>query len=269
MALIETRDGTKLFYRDWGRGDAVVFVASQAVPGDIWAYNVPPLVECGMRCITFDRRGHGRSDEPGHGYDIDTLADDLRSVLAGLDLRDVTLIGHSLGGAEVIRYLGTRHDDHRVRRAVLLAPTAPWMAKAEDNPQGLDPGAVEALRAEWRRDFPRWVADNKRAFLAPESSEALASWVERILLAIPLHLLLQVSKTTMNTDLRADLRAIRVPTLVLHGDRDVSVPAAFGKATADLIPGARFKLYEGAAHGLFITHAARVHRDILEFIQGS
>jgi len=113
MALIETRDGTKLFYRDWGQGDVVVFVASQAVPGDIWNYNVPPLVESGLRCVTFDRRGHGRSDEPGHGYDIDTLADDLRAVLVGLDLRDITLIGHSLGGAEVIRYLGKHHDDHR------------------------------------------------------------------------------------------------------------------------------------------------------------
>src|ERR1700722_4101671 len=193
MALIETRDGTKLFYRDWGQGDVVVFVASQAVPGDIWNYNVPPLVESGLRCVTFDRRGHGRSDEPGHGYDIDTLADDLRAVLVGLDLRDVTLIGHSLGGAEVIRYLGKHHDDHRVRRAVLLAPTAPWMTKAADNPDGIEPVAIEGLRTEWRRDSARWVADNKRAFVAPETSEALANWAERLLLAMPLHLLLQVS----------------------------------------------------------------------------
>jgi non-heme chloroperoxidase len=269
MTRIETRDGTKLFYRDWGHGDAVVFVASQALPGDIWNFNVPPLVESGRRCITFDRRGHGRSDEPGQGYDIDTLADDLRAVLTGLDLHDVTLVGHSLGGAEVIRYLGKYHDDRRVRRAVLIAPTAPWMTKAADNPQGLEPAVFEALRAEWTRDFPRWVADNKRAFLTPETSEALASWAERLMVALPLHLLLQVSKTTANTDLRADLRAIRVPTLVLHGDLDASVPVAFGKATADLIPGARFKLYEGAAHGLFLTHAARVHRDVLEFVQGT
>jgi non-heme chloroperoxidase len=268
MALIETRDGTKLFYRDWGHGNPVVFVASQAVPGDIWNFNVPPLVEDGMRCITFDRRGHGRSDEPGYGYDIDTLADDLRAVITGLDLRDVTLVGHSLGGAEVIRYLGKYNDDPRVRRAVLLAPTAPWMTKTADNPEGIEPAALEAVRSEWRRDFPRWVADNKRAFLAPETSEALEGWAERLMLAMPLYPLLQVSRTSMNTDLRADLRAIRVPTLVLHGDRDASVPVAFGKTAADLIPGGRFKLYEGAAHGLFLTHAARVHSDILEFIAG-
>jgi len=268
MAFIETRDGTRLFYRDWGKGDAVVLVASQSVSCDIWNYNVPRFVESGMRSITFDRRGHGRSDQPAGGYDIDTLAEDLGAVLRRLELRDVTLVGHSLGGAEVIRYLGT-HPDSCVRRAVLIAPTAPWMTKAEDNAAGIDAVVFDAIRAEWKEDFARWVADSKRPFFAPETSEALMSWGERLMLDIPLHVQLEVSKSSMNSDLRADLRAIAVPTLVLHGELDVSVPAAFGRATADLVRGARFKLYEGAAHGVFITHAARVHRDILEFIQSS
>jgi pimeloyl-ACP methyl ester carboxylesterase len=121
MAFIRTSDGTNLFYRDWGRGEPMVLVASQSVSSDLWTYNVPFFTEHGLRCITFDRRGHGRSDQPASGYDIDTLAADLSAVLDELDLDGVTLVGHSLGGVEVLRYLA-RHRVHRVRRAVLLRP---------------------------------------------------------------------------------------------------------------------------------------------------
>jgi pimeloyl-ACP methyl ester carboxylesterase len=269
MAFIETRDGTRLFFRDWGKGAPVVLVASQAVSCDVWNYNVPALIESDMRCVSFDRRGHGRSDQPGGGYDIDTLAEDLGSVLRQLDLRDVTLVGHSLGGGEIIRYLGRHDHEGRVRRAVLIAPTAPFLTKTPDNPGGIDASAFDAVRAQWRIDFPRWVSDGARPFFAPETSEALLRWGERLIADMPLHVLLQVSNCSMNCDLRADLRAIAVPTLVLHGDLDASVPVAFGKATADMIRSARFVHYERAAHGVFVTHAAQVNRDIVDFVRGS
>jgi non-heme chloroperoxidase len=265
MPFIETRDRTKLYYRDWGEGPALVFVASQAVPSDIWTHLSARFAESGMRCVAFDRRGHGRSDQPSVGYDLDTLADDLRAVLAQLDLRDVTLVGHSLGGAEVVRYIGKYPGDRRVERAVLLAPTTPFMTRTDDNPDGVDPATFEALRDAWRRDLPRWVREGVPPFFAVPTSEPFMAWVERLFLDIPLHVLLQCSKSSMNSDLRADLRSIRIPTLVLHGDRDVSVPLSFGKATAALLPNGTLKVYEGAAHGLFLTHPDRIQRDITDF----
>jgi non-heme chloroperoxidase len=269
MTFIDTRDGTKLFFRDWGNGTPVVLVASQAVSSDVWNYNVPALVESDLRCISFDRRGHGRSDQPGGGYDIDTLAEDLGAVLRQLDLRNVTLVGHSLGGGEIIRYLGRHDQEGRVRRAVLIAPTAPFLTRTPDNPGGIDASVFDALLAQWRADFPRWVSEGVRPFFATDTSEALVRWGERLIADMPLHVLLQVSKCSMSCDLRADLRAITIPTLVIHGDLDVSVPVAFGKATAEMIRGARFSLYERAAHGVFITHAGQVNREIVEFIRGS
>jgi len=268
MAFLETGDGTKLFYRDWGEGAPVVLAASQAVSCDMWSGSVPYFTERGMRCITFDRRGHGRSEAPSGGYDIDTLADDLRALLARLDLRDVTLVGHSLGGAEVIRYLG-RHGSHRVRRAVLLAATAPFMTKTADNPEGLEPAMFDAVRATWRRDFPGWVADAAPPFFACATSKAMNDWAVSLMLETQLDVLLRVSHASTASDLRADLRKIDVPTLVLHGDLDASVPVSFGRRTADLVRGSTFKRYADAAHGLFITHADRVFGDILEFIQKS
>jgi non-heme chloroperoxidase len=265
MAFIETRDGTRLFYRDWGKGPPVVFVASQAVPSDIWTYLTPRFLESGMRCVAFDRRGHGRSDQPTAGYDMDTLADDLRAVLTALDLRDVTLVGHSLGGAEAVRYLGKHPSDGRVARAVLLAPTTPFMTRTPDNPDGVDASAFDALRDAWRRDLPGWVREGVPPFFAAPMSEPFMAWVERLFLDIPLHVLLQCSKSTTGSDLRADLRSISVPTLVVHGDLDVSVPLAFARATVALIPRGTLKVYEGAAHGLFLTHPEQLHRDIVHF----
>ncbi len=263
MAFIETKDGTKLFYRDWGKGDPVVLVASQALPGDIWNYSVPFFVERGMRCITFDRRGHGRSDAPGGGYDIDTLASDLERVLTRLELHDATLVGHSLGGAEVIRYLGRHGGQERVRAAVLVAPTSPRMPTADDRT------LADAAAAEWKRDFSGWIAANKRAFFTPETSDALVDWAARLMEAIPLYVQLQAWKTTSTVDVTDDLRAIEVPVLVIHGDLDQSVPVSLGEATAALVRGARFKRYADAGHGVFITHLDSVHRDIVEHIDAS
>ncbi|HEU4411858.1 MAG TPA: alpha/beta hydrolase [Polyangiaceae bacterium] len=267
MGFIETEGRINLHYRDWGEGDPVVFVASQAMPCDIWNYNVPFFVERGLRCVTFDRRGHGRSDVPSGGYDLDTLAGDLAAVLRRLDLRGVTLVGHSLGGAEVVRYLARYGAEGRVRRAVLVAPTAPRLTRADDYPEGIDPALAEASADRWRRDFAGWVAENKRGFFTPASSDALVDWGARLMESVPLYVLLAVWKgATTALDLRDDLRGLDLPVLVLHGALDQSVPAAFGEAAAGLVRGAKFCRYDDAAHGIFITHAERFHRDVLGFI---
>ena len=212
MALLETRDGTRLFYRDWGQGEAVVFVASSSFPSDIWNYNVPPLVESGMRCIAFDRRGHGRSDEPTGGYDLDTLAEGLHAVLARLDLRGATLVGHSLGGAEVIHYLARCPDEGRVRRAVLMAPTAPLMAKQADNPEGIEPAAFEAVRAGWKTDFARWVAQAELGAPSPHATRPPAILVPVQLRRDGLVLDLFTTIATLGTPLDITLQELRIET---------------------------------------------------------
>jgi non-heme chloroperoxidase len=272
MAILEATDGTQLFYRDWctaaepRRAETLVFVASQSMPSDIWSYNIPFFTDRGMRCVAFDRRGHGRSDAPSRGYDIDTLACDLGSVLERLELQRVTLVGHSLGGGEVVRYLSRYAQPGRVARAVLIAPTTPRVLAAPDYPQGLPVAALNAVTAGWRTDFARWIDDNKRAFFAPETSNALVDWGARLMESMPMFVQFEISRTTQSLDLRADLPKLQLPTLLIHGDLDRSLPIEFALDTAARLPQVRFERYRDGAHGVFITHSERVHRDMLDFI---
>ena len=157
VSSIETPDRVRLYHRDWGNGQPILFVHGWAMNCDMWQYQMLHLAEHGMRCIAFDRRGHGRSNDPGRGYDFDTLAGDLSSVIEQLNLRDVVLVGHSMGAAEVIRYL-TRYGSGRVRKALLLAPSLPFIMKTDDNPHGIDKRALDSLRASFAVDFPKWLA---------------------------------------------------------------------------------------------------------------
>ncbi len=170
MSYIESGDGNRLFYKDWGSGKPVVFVAGWSVGSDMWEYQLAPLAKQGLRCIAYDRRGHGRSDQPGRGYDFDTLADDLSAVLERLDLRDVTLVGHSMGCGEIVRYL-SRHGSSRVKRIALLGPTMPFLLKTADNPDGIEPAAFEAARAAMLQDRPKWLWDNADPFFVADTSQ--------------------------------------------------------------------------------------------------
>ena len=154
MPYTETSDKTRLFHIDWGSGKPVVFAHAWGLNSDMWNYQLPSFIASGLRCVAFDRRGHGRSDRPGRGYDYDTFADDLAALIERLDLRDVTLVGHSAGCGEVVRYL-SRHGDERVERVVLLAPVTPLIVKTEDNPEGLDPAVLAAGAARADRRRPR------------------------------------------------------------------------------------------------------------------
>jgi non-heme chloroperoxidase len=263
---VDTKDGTKLYVRDWGAGAPILFLASAGVSSNVWSHTIPAFVAAGHRCVSFDRRGHGRSDEPSGAWTLDTLAGDVARIVERLELSDVTLVGHSLGGAEAIRYAADA-GARRVRRLVLFAPTAPFMTKTPDNPDGFDRGLFEASWAEWQRDFPGWVQAGARPFFDERTSEAMMDWGVALLTSTPLYVHLELAKVIVDSDLRADLRRIAAPTLFLHGEKDASVPIAFGRSAAQAIRSCRFKSYPSGAHGLFITHAEDVNREILAFLR--
>lgn len=263
---IRTLDGVGLFHRDWGDGPPVVFVASWSLPSDSWAYQMLALSEAGCRCVAYDRRGHGRSDDPGRGFDFDTLADDLAAVLEALDLRGATLVGFSMGTAEIVRYL-TRHGTGRVARIALIGTTTPMLARAADNPLGVDPAVFEAFRRESLMcDFPGWIDDNLVPFVTPDTPPGLRNWVRDMALRTSGKALLACNRTLTQADFRAELLALTMPALVIHGECDMTCPLDLtGRPTAALIPGARLTVYEGAPHGLFLTHRQRLNADLLAF----
>jgi pimeloyl-ACP methyl ester carboxylesterase len=264
---IRARDGVQLFHRDWGDGRTVVFAASWALSSEMWAYQVAHLADAGFRCVAYDRRGHGRSDVPAGGYDMDTLADDLAAVIDATDARRVDLVGHSAGGAEVIHYLA-RHGAARVDRVALLAPAAPYLVKTADNPYGAPMAAFDARIAEWRRDFPKWVYDNQDPFFTPQTSPAMKAWATQLLLATPAPVAIATFRGLLATDLRPDLAKIDRPVLILHGDKDASAYLEItGRRVAAGIRGAELKVYPGAPHGLFVTHAEQVNRDLESFLK--
>ncbi|THD77161.1 MAG: alpha/beta hydrolase [Phenylobacterium sp.] len=261
---IRAADGASLAYTDRGAGPPVVLVHAWALHSKMWDRQVEALNHAGFRTITFDRRGHGRSPDPGRGYDIDTLAGDLAAVLDQLELTGVTLVGHSMGGAEVIRYLG-RHGGSRVKRVVLLAPATPCLTLAHDNPAGLPAAAFEQLRGAWVADFPKWVGDNAAPFYTPQTSPEMVAYGVRMMLECPLPVALATSRALTAADLRADCRRIAAPTLIVHGDADQSAPLEMcGRTTAALIPNARLVVLPGAPHGLFTTYAEAVNQALIE-----
>jgi len=266
-SFIERTDGTALFYRDWGAGKPIVFVASAGLNSAMWAYQMVPLVQAGYRCVAFDRRGHGRSSDPGRGYDFDTLADDLAAVIDTLDLRNVTLVGHSMGCGEIVRYL-TRHGSGRVARVALLAPTTPFLLKTADNPNGIERTSFEKLRATWLRDYPRWLAENARPFVMPETSEQIVQWAVDMMSQTSMQAVIECNVAVTETDFRSELPKIDRPVLIVQGTADQSAPIDLtGRVTAQLLPYRDLQVYLGAPHGLFLTHIERLNADLLRFVQ--
>lgn len=267
---IVTRDGVGLFHRDWGAGPPVVLLASWSLPSDSWAYQMTALVEAGLRCVAYDRRGHGRSADPGRGHDFDTLADDLADVLDALDLEGVTLVTFSAAAGEAVRYL-TRHGGRRrVARVALVAPTTPLLARTADNPDGVDPAVFEAFRHdELLRDWPLWLAENARPFGGPDVSDATLAWVRGMALRASPRALAEFHRELTTADFRAELPRLDCPVLVIQGERDETCPPDLtGRRTAALVPGARLLVYEGAPHGVLVSHAARLGEDLRRFALG-
>ena len=265
--FVEAADGSKLAFTDWGAGKPVVFVHAWALPSPMWDYQRGPLAQQGLRCIAYDRRGHGRSSAPNKGYDCDSLADDLATLLNELDLHEVTLVGYSFGGGEIVRYM-TRHGTSRIAKIALIAPAAtPFVLKTADNPNGVPAEQLEQFRAALQQDFPKWLQDGKKAFFVADTSSSLQDWVMQLMLTTPLRVAIECNRIMTSTDFRAELPRISVPTLIVHGDKDASAPLDLtGRPTAALIPKAQFKVYAGAPHGLFLTHKDRLNADLLGFI---
>ena len=262
---IETGDGTQLFYQDWGIGKCILFIHSICLSSQIWQYNMLPLSERGFRCVAYDRRGHGRSMQPGRGYDYDTLADDLACVIQQLDLRDLTLVGHSMGSAEIVRYL-SRHGAERVARILLAAPALPFMLRTPDNPDAQERSVSEQTFASWYSDYPNWVANGVRSFFMPETSNAQMEWLEGLCMQASLKALVSCFHAVMETDFRREVAAITLPTLIVQGDKDTGALIEFtGRRTAQMIKGSQFKVYPGARHGLIVTHAEQFNNDLAQF----
>ena len=267
--MIETRDGIRIHFRDWGAGRPIVFVAPWGLCSDWWDIPVLNFSERGWRCVTFDRRGHARSDDPCRGYDFDTLADDIAAVLDGLDLQNTVLVGHSLGGAEVVRYL-TRHHSRRIAHAVLIAPTTPFSMKTDDHPVGKTREALEKILESFKHDLPHLAAEAAPDFFGvPKntvSNETLDWWCRMFLDRCSIKVLSQLYRVMSETDFRTELPTIQTPTLILHGDIDKSARLELtGRPTHELIAGSRLLVYENAAHGLPYTHTDRMLADIVGF----
>ena len=272
MPFIETADRTSLFVTDWGSGPPLVFTHAWGLRSDQWNYQIPALAEAGLRCVLYDRRGHGRSDRPATGYDIDTLADDLATVIDNFGLREATLVAHSLGSKEAIRYL-TRHGDARIARLVLIAPVTLLLRRTVDNPDGLDPALIDANYAAVAANVPKWCADFEAAGpyfgTSPGASPGLVDWTIRMIVDTPLPVLLATLKVNADVDMRAELSKIQVPALIMHGDQDASAPIALtGRKTAELIGGATLTVYPGAGHGLYASDHDALNADLVAFING-
>jgi non-heme chloroperoxidase len=276
MPFIETKDHTSLYYRDWGTGTPVVFVNSAVLSGAMWEYQMLPLSEHGLRCIAYDRRGHGRSDDPGRGYDFDTLADDLAQLLVQLDLHEVALVVQSMGCAEIARYL-SRHGTSRIARVALISPITPFLLRTEDNTEGAPKAIFDAHLAAQLKDRPFYNGtDGAIKYFGlgskwPEPglvSPEMVQWLTRLILETSPKANIECFRAFWETDFRPDMRSFTVPTLIIHGENDQNAPLICGRRTAQAISGSQLRVYEDAAHGLFLTHKDRLNEDLQAFIQG-
>jgi non-heme chloroperoxidase len=272
MSTITTKDGTEIYYKDWGKGPVVTFSHGWPLNSDAWDGQMLFLAQHGYRVVAHDRRGHGRSSQPSNGNDMNGYADDLAAVIEALDLKDVTLVGHSTGGGEVARYIA-RHGTKRVAKAVLIAAVPPLMLKTEKNPEGLPMEVFDNLRSAITRDRSQFYKDLAVLFYGANRPGAKVSqgvldqfWLWSM--QAGLKNACESIKAFSETDQTEDLKKFDVPTLVLHGEDDQIVPVKdSAKKSARLIKGAKEIYYPGAPHGLTATHQDQVNADLLEFIE--
>ncbi|HZV97388.1 MAG TPA: alpha/beta hydrolase [Methylophilaceae bacterium] len=261
----------ELFYQDIGAGSPVVLIHGWPVSHAMWEYQMLALVNNGYRVIAYDRRGFGHSSKPSDGYDYDTLADDLKGLLDGLDLENVSLVGFSMGGGEVARYMN-RHRAERVSKVALISAVTPFMLKTSNNPDGVDQKVFSEMQQGLQEDRFDFLSSFGKDFFGVTLinnavSAATLNWAQNLAAAASPIATLKCVEAFSHTDFRKDLLAIQVPTLIIHGDDDKTVPiAASGDRTAELLSHADYKVYEGAPHGLFITHKDLLNRDLVEFL---
>ena len=273
MSTITTKDGTQIYYNDWGTGQPVVFSHGWPLSADAFEDQMYFLSQRGFRCIAADRRGHGRSSQPLNGNDLDTYADDLAELVEALDLKDAIHVGHSTGGGEVARYIG-RHGTKRVAKAVLISAIPPLMLKTEANPGGLPIEAFDQLRAGVQADRSQFFIDLAEPFYGfnrpgAKISQGLRNsfWLQGVMCGYPGAY--ECIKAFSETDLTEDLKKFDVPTLILHGDDDQIVPiGASAMLSSKIVKNATLKVYPGYPHGMCQSHKDVINADLFAFVKG-
>jgi non-heme chloroperoxidase len=276
MKFITTKDANtgeeiKLSYCDYGRGNPVVLIHGWPLSKEMWEYQLGDLINAGLRVIKYDRRGFGKSSKPWDGYDYDTFADDLKAVMDELNLRNATLVGFSMGGGEVVRYLN-RYGTDRVSKIVLISAVTPYMVKTNDNPDGVDESVFADMMEQMKDDRINFLDEFGKKFFGvtlvnKPVSTPLLEYYRMLASFASARSTQQAAIAFAQTDFRRDVEAVSVPTLIIHGDGDKTVPIKNSSdRTSEMIKGSQYLVYDGAPHGLFYTDRERLNMDLINFI---
>lgn len=264
-------DSINIFYQEYGKGIPVIFIHGWPLNHEMWEYQLLELSKHNMRCIAYDRRGFGKSDRPWEGYDYDTLADDLNELINQLNLTDVVLVGFSMGGGEVARYIG-KYGSDKISKVVLISSVTPFRLKTADNPDGTEKQTFAETIHKIETDRPAFLAEFAKKFFGVDAtnqsvSKEILDWNQVLCLMSSAKATIDCVHSFSETDFRNDLKKINIPVLIIHGDADKIVPIdVSGNKTAELIPHAKYIVYKNAPHGLFITEKEKLNADLIDFI---
>ena len=276
MSFIKTTSETannsvNIFYQEYGKGKPVVFIHGWPLNHEMWEYQLAELPKHNLRCITYDRRGFGKSDRTWGGYDYDTLVADLNDLITQLNLSSVTLVGFSMGGGEIARYIG-KYGTEKIEKVVLISSVTPYMLKTDDNSDGVKKEIFDDMVDKITADRPEFLKEFGKQFYGVDMlnqpiSKAMLEWNQTQCLMSSLNATVDCLRSFSETDFRNDLKKIDIPVLIIHGDADKTVPInVSGDKTAALLPNAKYIVYANAPHGLFITEKEKLNADLLNFI---
>lgn len=268
----ENSKSVNIFYEDLGSGKPVILIHGWPVSHEMWEYQVASIVYSGYRCIAYDRRGFGQSDKPWNGYDYDTLASDLNELINALDLSEVTLVGFSMGGGEVVRYLG-KYGASKVNKAVLISSVVPLLLKTDDHEEGVPAEVFDGIVSSIHQDRPAFLTGFGKQFFSEGTlnkpvSQEIQNWMHQLAIVASPKATADCVRSFSETDFRTDLLSITVPVMIIHGDDDKTVPIeATSAITSSLLPNAEYYVIEGAPHGLFITHKDELNQLLVNFLK--